>query len=134
MQSSETLKGYIEKELNDSEFYMQLSEIAPDSESKLILTRMANSKAQQAKEFQLLYHGLTSNKYEPIIANTLQKKAYREHLNNRVIEESQEYNQYMKHYNAGRGIEDALLLSALFGAGNNSNLNSLLLLYLLGRN
>lgn len=131
MKLPETLEIYIESELNDSALYTQLAKNAPDQESKDILNKMAEDKTQNAKEFQIIYNGITNKKYEPVIINTLRSKSYRENLRNRVVAEGRGYRRYMNHYN--RGLGDALLLTSLFNAGTNSNLNSLLLLYLLSK-
>lgn len=131
MQLPETLKDYIKCELNDSALYVQLAETAPDEESKDILNKMSEDKIRHAKEFQVIYNGLTNKKYEPTAINTLRSRSYRENLRNRVKEEGRGYKRYRDHYN--RGLGDTLLLTSLFGAATDSNLNSLLLLYLLSK-
>lgn len=132
MKLPEILESYIQSELNDSALYVQLAVNAPDEEANKILNKMASDKSRHAKEFQLIYNGLTGKMYEPAIINTLRSRSYRENLRNRVKEEGRGYKRYRDHYSSGIG--NALLLTSLFGAATDSNLNSLLLLYLLSRN
>ncbi|MHC1721638.1 MAG: hypothetical protein AB9836_00390 [Aminipila sp.] len=132
MNLSETLRTYINDELYDYECYTQLGNNAPDLESQQMLYDMANDGVRHAEEFKILYNELTGEQYNPKITTTMQRRSYRDGLRDRALSDGRSYRRYMRHYNNG-GIEDALLLSALFGAGIDKNLNSIALLYLLSR-
>lgn len=132
MNLQETLRTYINDELYDYECYTQLANNAPDLESQQMLTEMAKDGMRHAEEFKLIYNGITGEQYNPQITTTLQRRSYRDGLRDRALADGRSYRRYMRHYN-NRGIEDVLLLSALFGAGLDKNLNSIALLYLLSR-
>ncbi|MBE6034211.1 hypothetical protein [Aminipila sp.] len=128
----ETLKTYIDDHLYTYEYYKQLAENAPDEFSRDMLNDMANDEMRHAEEFQVIYQGITGELYTPTVTTALQRRTYRDALGDRVMSESNRYRRYMRNYN-NRGIGDALLLGTLFGAGVDSNLHSLALLYLLSR-
>lgn len=132
MNLPDTLRTYINDELYDYECYRQLSGNAPDLESQQMLSDMADGSMRHAEEFKIIYNGLTGEYYTPQITTTLQRRSYQDSLRDRALSDGRSYRRYMRHYN-NRGIEDALLLSALFGAGIDKNLNSIALLYLLSR-
>ncbi|QHI71262.1 ferritin family protein [Aminipila terrae] len=127
----ESLRNYIDEGLSDCEYYKQLAEIAPDQVSKQVIYEMANDEMRHAEEFKVIYHSMTGDYYNPSVTTALQRRPYRESLQDKSLSEGYRYGRYMSDYN--RGLGDAILLGSLFGAGVDKNLHSIALLYLLSR-
>ncbi|MEM1483631.1 ferritin-like domain-containing protein [Oscillospiraceae bacterium PP1C4] len=123
------LQVYINAELGDAALYRELAKIAPDENAHVLLLEFAEDEQSHADEFKRIYRAITGHSYNPAVPPVVLKDSYRDILQDRVLDESEDFRKYGKQYL--QTTQNIPLRNAYYRARTDENVHALRLLYLL---
>ena len=90
----------IARELRAHTDYLSLSNLAPDSFSSELFIQFSHDQSELAEQLQFVYQSLTGKLYAPPGEQEAESKLenYREALENRILEETSNYQKYINYY------------------------------------
>ncbi len=92
------LRDYIQDELKDSVYYEELARIAPTRRAQEILMEFSRDEKKHAESFMDAYCRLTGKKFHPGPVRPSYICDYEQSLKDRIIEETNAYEEYGKKY------------------------------------
>lgn len=92
------LEEYIQEELEDSAFYLELSKLSPTENIKSVILEMAEAEKSHADSFQKAYLNLTGLSFTPRAIMPIEIDNYQMALNSIISDEIKDYKEYGKQF------------------------------------
>lgn len=127
----EKMRDYIANELEDSDYYKELSKQAPNDGYRLLLESIADDKLRHAAELRTMYRQLTGKGYSPVVPKAVLDDSFSEMVRSRVLRETDGYLEYMREAMKAENTDEKNILNRF---ACDKNAYSSRLLYMLAGN
>ena len=128
---AQNLQTYITAELNDTRYYRQLADRAPNEDDRKLLMEISSDEQQHAVRFQKLYRAITGKDFTPEVPPPELNGSYKDLLRDRVLDEAHDFRKYGEQHL--KNSNDLALSDAYYLTQNDENVHALRLLYMLSK-